>query len=244
VTARCAVFHVGIAMAVPARVLFFGGTLMKRRGFTLIELLVVVAIIALLIAILLPSLGRAKAVAVRVKCASVLRQWGQVVAMYEAEYNGVWAIKFNGQGWNSTASGYGTEWASKYNSVMRTCPGDPTAANTGTTLYCMVRPAPLVSNVVQWNISQVHSPSTLVLMSDSDQVQSGQNPWFTSLADPPMVNLKTALDNRHRGVGNVLFMDSHVDPAKYSDYVDNVPSMLNGLNVPDAESNKRWTTLR
>jgi prepilin-type N-terminal cleavage/methylation domain-containing protein/prepilin-type processing-associated H-X9-DG protein len=60
----------------------------RRRGFSLIELLVSIAIIALLLAILLPGLSQARAQGRRVKCASNLRELAQAFHMYAADASG------------------------------------------------------------------------------------------------------------------------------------------------------------
>ena len=61
----------------------------EKAGFTLIELLVVVAIIALLISILLPSLQRAREQAKRAVCASNMGQFGRASALYSEENDGI-----------------------------------------------------------------------------------------------------------------------------------------------------------
>ena len=59
----------------------------KLKAFTLIELLVVISVIALLLAILLPSLQRVRRQAKAVACQSNLRQWGLCFKMYTDDNN-------------------------------------------------------------------------------------------------------------------------------------------------------------
>jgi len=82
------------------------------RAFTLIEVLVVVAIIALLVSILLPSLSRAKAQARTVACGSKLSQIGRAEGAYQSEsqewiLGSPWTTGFSAM--NSTVSS--SDWA-------------------------------------------------------------------------------------------------------------------------------------
>ena len=69
---------------------------MARKSFTLIELLVVVAIIAVLVAVLLPALGQARSKAIRLSCQSRLHTMGQILTSYANDYHGmIWTSPDN-----------------------------------------------------------------------------------------------------------------------------------------------------
>src|SRR4249919_482685 len=75
----------------------------QRRAFTLVELLVVIGIIALLVAILMPALSRAREQAYRIACGSNLRQSYLGLMMY-ARDNANWlpsVVPMNGTNYDS-----------------------------------------------------------------------------------------------------------------------------------------------
>jgi prepilin-type N-terminal cleavage/methylation domain-containing protein/prepilin-type processing-associated H-X9-DG protein len=150
-----------------------------RRAFTLIELLVVIAIIAILAAMLLPALARAREKAQRANCLSNLRQWALSVQMYSPDNND--GMPRDGMGENGDYFGntYGTP------PIQTGAPSDPNAWFNLLPSYFNERPLSFYAaqgggNVLNWYPPFDYNVSTpYVAASKIWECPTAAMPWLS-----------------------------------------------------------------
>ena len=113
----------------------------NRRAFTLIELLVVIAIVAILAALLLPALGRAKESGRRVACASNLRQIELALCLYVDDHEGLFPPRNPVQQWPFQLVEY------YQNLDVLRCPTENLAAGNGSLNEADTAPRSYIGNM-------------------------------------------------------------------------------------------------
>ena len=236
---------------------------LRSAAFTLIELLVVIAIIALLAALLLPGLSRAKAAGQSASCKSNLHQLGVALKLYTDDYQ-----KFPACAAISSARGQVFAlWDGALlplvanNRSVFNCPANPGAPawtnnqsqprRNSSYGYNMAGSGRYPNSAVSLGLdggfnagtphflpeSQVHVPSEMLAVADCKPKQGGED---QDLDDLFPVNLLAELAPRHNNGENAVFCDGHVEYAKNSVWLQKSDLRRRRWNNDNAPHPETW----
>ncbi len=221
---------------------------MKRLCFTLIELLVVVAIIAMLIAILIPSLGKARDQAKATVCLSNLRQMGLSLTLYAADFQERFpssSCHFSQEKDKENWWLYVLQPYSKTQLLYR-CPSDkskdfldwlnppPFAEWKDHRLSSFVTNG-LIEDMVHGHVSRVPRPADVIYVAELAEGSNFNNvdhfhaeDWGFG-GDPN----NDIAQKRHSGRSHYLFVDAHVAAMKLVEtWEPNVVNLWNPKEAP------------
>lgn len=202
----------------------------RRRAFSLIELLVVIATISLLLSILVPSLRKARDVALRVSCAHNLRQIGLGMSMYLDDNDNTYPCAddpvsedpaywlWMGRGWRGWVKPYLGGVIDVNNPSVLLCPED------------RADPALYESTSYAYSMTFYHSPDQIDTLNDPADTYTNPLPAMPqrvgNVAFPSAKILLGEWASSHapideekgwwnwQGARNFLFPDQHVDFLK------------------------------
>jgi len=190
----------------------------RKKNFTLIELLIVIAIIAILAAMLLPALQKARMKARDLSCLSNLKQLGSCALQYAGDYNDNMPLAWDNAGnarWSDRfiLAGYIPHWTpNNLNNKWLYCPSwtpsDEFNAQGGLITPSYTYGMDITFKTTQ-KLSMILTSTTCILFADSVVLPSAPaeklHQWYYLNGD-----VNHGIHLRHSSVAaNVLFVDGH-----------------------------------